>query len=183
MRAVRDRAEARWLPSRFRYAIFRILAYVVLRKSRPKRKCGLVLVIDRDQSAWEYYLIAIWMLATVTCYTAAVLAPFTNRAIAATAALPVASIAIKFPLYIGGVTALALKAIGIGKDDVRRVNSIFTYAVLIIAASYFVTVESWVHYVAISFLLIVAANGAAALILWLLRSRIAELEASYGLGA
>lgn len=183
MKTVRDRAEARWLPSRFRYALFRLVAFGIIRRSRPKEACGLVLVIDRDQSASEYYVISVWLLLTVSCYVGAGLSPVTNGVVAAIAAIPLASFLIE-AIYLSGAAAMsALGAGGIRQEHSLRVASMMFYGLLILTATYFVLAESWVRYVAISFLVIVAVNAIAAVVVWPLRRRIAELEKTYGVTA
>ena len=181
MRAVRDRAEAHWLPSRFRYAIFRLLALFMIRRAKPKEACGLVLVIDRDQSAVEYYLVAVWLLVTLSCYVAVLLTRITHGVIAFAAAVPIASVVIKFPLYAGGIFAIALKAIGIGREDVRRANTVLTYAGLIVISAWFAAADTWARPIAIAFLIVIGINALAAVAVWLLRNRIVDVEKRYGI--
>ena len=57
------------------------------------------------------------------------------------------------------------------------------YALLFVTAVYFTLSQSWVRYVAISFLIIVAVNAIASVVVWSLRRRIAELERTYGVTA
>jgi FtsH-binding integral membrane protein len=179
MKTVRDRADARWLPSRFRYALFRLAAFGIIRRSRPREASGLVLVIDRDQSASEYYVISVWLLLTVSCYVGACLSRITNGVVAAIAAIPLASLLIE-AVYLSGAAMPALMAAGIRQERSLRVASMMLYGLLILAAAYFVLAESWVRYVAISFLVIVAVNAIAAVVVWSLRRRIADLERAYG---
>ena len=180
MRAVRDRAEARWLPSRFRYAIFRLIALVMIGRAKPKEARGLVLVIDRDQSAPEYYIISIWLLVTASCYVGALLSPLTTGAVAALAAVPVAAMVIKFPLYVGGVTAIGLRALGSRVQDVKSMNSKLTYSMLILVSLWFIRSESWIRYVAIAFFVVLAINALASIVVLLMRGRIAAVERAYG---
>src|SRR5687768_12212735 len=116
MRTVRDRPDARWLPSRFRYAISRLIAFALIRRSRPREAWGLVLVVDRDQSATEYYVISIWLLLTVSCYVGAVLSPVTNSVVAAIVAIPIASLIIEAPIYLSAAAMPVLRAAGIGQE-------------------------------------------------------------------
>lgn len=183
MKTVKDRAEARWLPSRFRYAIFRLFAYGMIRRSRPREVNGLVLVIDRDQSASEYYVISAWLLVTVTCYVGAVLSRVTSGTIAAIAALPVALLIIDLPIFLPGLVMPALRAAGVQQKHSLRVASILLYGLLTIAASYLVLEQSWVRYVAFSFFAILLVNAIAAVVVWSLRGRIADVERAYGVAA
>lgn len=182
MKTVRNRADARWLPSRFRYAIFRLIAFGVIRRSRPREASGLVLVIDRDQSASEYYAISVWLLLTVSCYVGAGLSRVTNGVVAAIAAIPLASLLIEV-VYLSGAAMPSLGAAGIRHEHSLRLASIMLYALLFVTAVYFTLSQSWVRYVAISFLIIVAVNAIASVVVWSLRRRIAELERTYGVTA
>ena len=183
MNAVRDRAEARWLPSRFRYAIFRLIALMMISRAKPKEARGLVLVIDRDQSAPEYYIISTWLLVTASCYVGALLSPLTTRAIAALAAVPVAAMVIKFPLYLGGLTAIGLRALGSRVEDMRSTNSKLTYGMLMLASLWFIRNESWIRYVAVAFFVVLAVNALASIVVVLLRGRIAAVDRAYGVVA
>lgn len=179
MKTVRDRADARWLPSRFRYALFRLVAFGIIRRSRPKEAHGLVLVIDRDQSASEYYLISIWLLLTVSCYVGAGLSRVTNGVLAAVAAIPIASLIIE-AIYLSGAAMPGLRAAGVRQERSLRVASMMLYGLLMLTAAYFTFAESWVRYVAISFFVVVMVNAVAAVVVWSLRRRIADLERAYG---
>src|ERR1043166_10136563 len=67
-----DRPDARWLPSRHRVALARLIAYAKLRGARADAKNAehLILSIDRDQTAAEMNVVAIWVFLTTTCYIA-----------------------------------------------------------------------------------------------------------------
>ena len=172
MRTVRDRADARWLPSRFRYAAFRLMAYVIARRVKPREQRGLVLVIDRDQSAIEHYGIAAFVLLTVSSYITAALSVRYHAAIILIAAVPLAALALELPLYLHALTFPGKHAI--------RFHSVFLWVLLTAAALYFATWQTWVRFPARAFLLVLGLNGVSALILRLLRGRIAALEAAYG---
>jgi hypothetical protein len=130
-------------------------------------------VIDRDQSASEHYIVSMWLLLTMSCFTGAALSLVTHRVLAAIAAVPVAQVVIKFPMYIGGVAAIAFR-----HGEVHRFNTAFTLVFIGGFAWYFATRESWVRYVAIIFFAVIAANAIAAVIVWLLRDRIAQIESA-----
>ncbi|MEA2336532.1 MAG: hypothetical protein QOE82_539, partial [Thermoanaerobaculia bacterium] len=102
MNVVVDRPEARWLPSRHRFALARLIAYVTLRGARgvAEKPEHLILPIDRDQTAVEMNSIAVWVLATTICYVAAVL-PLAWP-IALIIAIPLALIAVHFPIVVIG---------------------------------------------------------------------------------
>ena len=172
MKAVRDRAEARWLPSRFRHATFKLLAYAILRRSKPRQQRGLVLIIDRDQSALEHYTLAAYGLATASCYVAAVLSIRYHAALVLIASLPLAALAIETPLYLHCLTASHKRAIAL--------HTLLSWVLLTAAAAYFATWQNWVRIPARLFLVVLGINGASAFVLRLLRGRIAAAEAAYG---
>lgn len=183
MKTVKDRADARWLPSRFRYAIFRLLAYRMIRRRKPQATPGLVLVIDRDQSALEYYTITVWLMATVSCYIGAVLSRFTNVTIAALVAVPLASFVLTIPVYVTGLVMPLARAAGIRQEQSLRVGSTVVFFLLTICAAYFALEQSWVRYVALSFFAILLVNGIAAVVVWSLRGRFVELDDQFGVAA
>src|SRR6476620_7699211 len=102
MNVVVDRPEARLLPSRHRFALARLIAYVRLFRARPaaNQPEHLILPIDRDQTAAEMNGIAIWVFVTTTCYFAAAL-PLAFW-LAVIVAIPLAAIAIHLPIVVGG---------------------------------------------------------------------------------
>src|SRR4051794_21762234 len=69
---IRNRPEARWLPSRHRFALFRLYALLRLVSAKPEQtEAELVLPIERDQSAHEQYAVALWIYVTAVAYVAA----------------------------------------------------------------------------------------------------------------
>jgi hypothetical protein len=174
MRLVRDRAEARWLPSRHRYALARLLAFLRLLAARHEERRGLILAVDRDQSATENVAISAWIVLTTTCYFAAPL----HGAWKAFAP-PLAIVALQLPIYLLGAVLLPLFGRAFYAFN-HRLNSAFLWALLIIASSYFATVPGWTRFVAYVFFAIVALNACAAVILLLLRKTVAEREARCG---
>jgi hypothetical protein len=158
VRVVRGRGEARWLPSRHRFALFRLYAFLRLRRAKPEPAEAMILVVDRDQTAFEHYGISIWILVMVTCYFAAVL-PWPL-------ALPLALIAIEVLICAAGI--LVRRG--------PRGNAFVISLLLAIASAYFAMQQSWVRFVAWQFFALVALNAFAAAIVFLLREPIARLE-------
>jgi hypothetical protein len=168
MKVVRDYPAAKWLPSRHRFALARLIAFIRFRveDSRPRLSNvdHVLLVIDRDQSAIENYGVAIWILFTATCYIAAIL-PL-PIGFAFVAALPLAAVAVHSPMYTGA---------GL------KVNSVLTMVLMIIASSYFGVATSPVRYVAWLFFAVIAVNAAAWLIMIIMRDNVRELEQRCGI--
>jgi len=149
---VTDRPEARWLPSRHRFALPRLIAYAKLRGVRELANDAehLILPIDRDQTAAEMNAIAIWVFVTTVCYVAATLPLI----------WPVAIIA----------------AMLIGDGDHIKIISLITMSLLVIASSYVAVSNSWPRYVAWFFFAVLIANGAAAIVVRLVRGRVRAAE-------
>jgi hypothetical protein len=166
MNAFRDCPAAKWFPSRHHFALARLFAFV--RSQFPVRQRTdvdhILLSIDRDQSALETYVIAIWIFLTFTCYVAAVLPPPWMIAAPAIAALLVQLITGSVGL-IGSVRA----------NHLRR-NSMILFGLMIIASAYFALQPTLVRYVAWSFLAVVALNAIAWLAMVALRRSVRKLE-------
>jgi len=162
VKAVRGRADARWLPSRHHFALFRLFAYLRLRIATPILCDDLVLTIDRDQTAFENYTVGVWFVLTMTGFFAT-LSPLLS--------LPLALITVQVGIVIVG---LALpRGINI------RAASVIHMSLMTAAALYFATASSWVRFVAWQFLALVALNAIAAIIVFLLRDSIVKLEATF----
>ena len=76
MNVVVNRPEARWLPSRHRFALAQLIAFARLRRGEQQVANGpdhLILSANRDQSAAESYAVAVWVFVTVAAYLLAIL--------------------------------------------------------------------------------------------------------------
>jgi hypothetical protein len=172
VKVVRDRPEARALPSRRHFALTRLVALMFRGTPRNSEEPEehIVLAIDADQTASESYLAATWFTATLACYIAAAL-PLVFP-IALLAAVPVAMVA--------NVLICMFATFPLPDRDNTRVSSATLFTVLAIASAYFAVQPSWVRFVAWLFFGVVIANVIAAAIVWLLRGRVRELEARCG---
>ena len=159
MRIVRDREDARWLPSRFHFALFQLFAFARTLATRPKERRGLMLVIDRDQSEIEHYTVALWSVLTVSCLFASIM-PFAL-------AVVITPLALQIPLYISGR--------GI------RFNSILLMTLIAIPAAVLAAKPVWVRYAAWQFFAMIALNAFAALIMLALRGKVRKMEERCGL--
>jgi hypothetical protein len=169
---VRDRSEARWLPSRHHFAVARLIAYAKLRGARAgaNKTEHLILSIDRDQTAAEMNGAAIWVFITTVCYIAAALPLIWPAAIVV--AIPIAAIALQLPtVVIGPIVRLM-----IGDGDHIKIISVIAMSLLVIASSYFAVSSSWARYVAWLFFTLLIVNGAAAIVVWTLRGGIRAAE-------
>lgn len=166
MNAVRGRADARWLPSRHHFALFRLFAFLRLRGARPEPREGLVLVVDRHQTATEQHGVAIWITLTVTCYLAATLFAEWPLPMALAAAFALAPFAVHVPML----------SIGFLTRGHRRLNPMTLMFTFIAVAAYFARHQSWARFAAWQFLALVALNAVAAVIVLMLRAPIERLE-------
>ena len=172
MNVVRDRPEARWLPSRHHFALARLIAYANLRSACEgvKNAEHLILAIDRNQTAAEMNGVAIWIFVTTVCYIAAALPLIWPAAIIV--AIPIAAIVLQFPTVIIGPIVRML----IGDGNHIKIISVIAMSLLVIASSYVATSNSWARYAAWFFFAVLIVNGAAAAIVWLLRGSIRAAE-------
>jgi hypothetical protein len=181
MRFVRGRTDARWLPSRFNFALFRLLAYQRLRTARPETG-DTILGIDHHQSAFESYSVSVWVVLTLTCYVWALLFSAWPLPVGLAVAFPIAGVGIQIPFYVSGlVLAPAWKSLTRSNPASNiDINSAMLMTMLIAAAAYFAVHPTWVRFVARLFLVAVATNAAAAVVVYFLRNRIDRLEGSFG---
>lgn len=171
MRIVRGRADARWLPSRFHYGLFRLYAYLRIKTARPE-PADVALVIDANQNRVESFSIGVWTTLTLACYAAGTwFAPWP---------LPLGLLA----GIVVGMTGLQIPVILIGLMLRTRNNISLTsgvmMALLIGAAALFARADSWIRFVAWQFLAVVTLNAVAAAIVFLLRHAVAKTEHAAG---
>jgi len=159
MRIVRDREDARWLPSRFHFALFRLAAFVRMTFTHPQERRGLIIAIDREQSTIEHYTMSIWFIATVACFFA-YLMPIAL-------AIVVATIAVQVPIFT------------VGRK--KNVNSIVMMSLATIAAAYLATTQTWIRFAAWQFLALAALNAIAEIVMLTLRGAVKRMEARCGL--
>lgn len=168
MKMVRERADARWLPSRHRFALFRLVAYAVFRSNGPRSQPGLALGIDRDQSALENYTVAAWIMGSATCFAFALLDGVLMAPVATVLAPFVAAVVLQVFVVVPGLVRR-------NRDNTGQ-NSFITMAAMALTAIYLTQSDRWIRVVAWLFLASLAANAVASVIARLLRNRFAALE-------
>jgi hypothetical protein len=176
MRIIRGRKDARELPSRHNFALFRLGAYLRARRARPE-PADVILIVDRHQSAFESYAVSVWVLLTVTCYIASTLFASWPVPVALAAALPVAAIGVHAPFAIA---AILLAPFTMRDETHLRMQSFLTMLILLATAAWFATRTSWVRLAAWQFLAFAGLNAIAAAIVLLLRGPIERLENAVG---
>lgn len=170
MKVIREQAEARWLPSRHRFAIFRLAAYARYRTSPRRNQPGLALGIDRDQSAVEIYTVAAWLMGSATCFLFALL----DRVLVTPAAAILAPVAAAIALQVFVVAPGFVKSWR--ERDNTAVNSFLTMLTMTMTAIYLAQDDRWVRIVAWSFLACLAANAAAWIITRFMAGRFDAAE-------
>jgi hypothetical protein len=171
VKIVHGRADARWLPSRFNFALFRLIAYAMRRTATPEHR-DVSLIIDRNQNNVESYLLAIWTTLTVTCWIAGALFSSWPLALALLVALPAAMAVLEIPV----VTMLIVRR---GANNVG-LNSVVIMTLLIAAALYLARAHTWVRFAAWQFLGGLTLNALAAPFAYLLRGSIAAMDNAAG---
>ena len=171
MKIVRGRADARWLPSRFNFALFRLIAYVRMRGMKPDPR-DVSLIVDPNQNNLESHLLAAWTTLTVACYAAGTLFDDWPPALALLAGVPVAITCLEIPIVTVGLFVRRKNNIGL--------NSVVLMSLLIAAALYFARAHSWVRFAAWQFLGGIVLNALAAPVVFLLRGGISEMENAVG---
>jgi len=172
VKAVRDREDARWLPSRHNFALFRLFAFLRLRFATPRPRTGIVLIIDRNQSAFENHAVASWIGLTLAAYLAAGVLASWPLALAIPAALLIAGAIMQVMVVGGGLLVFLF-------PNRIRANSILFMTTMLLLAAYYATRATWARFVAWQFLALVALNAIAAIVVFFLRRPIARLEAAF----
>ncbi|PYQ34849.1 MAG: hypothetical protein DMF57_05020 [Acidobacteria bacterium] len=171
MRFVQDCPEARLLPSRFHFALARLLAMARSYATPPRPDVDrIVYAIDRHQNAAEHYAVSIWVV-----FSALPLKP----AAAAAVSVILAPIVAQVPLVVVGVLVLLFNR-GRMRDSVA-INSAAGMTLLFLASAYFAQRRSPVRFVAWFFFVVVALNALAWVILTLMRKRIRQMETQCGI--
>lgn len=180
MNVVRNRAEARDLPSRYRFAIFRLAAFLRMQRARAEHE-DVVLAVQPYQSTTEVLAIGIWFFGTVSCYLAWFFEDWPLPLAAAFAfALAVVLFQVVFISFGVAIAPFLRKLTGSPVQNNAELNGAFCLLLLGVASLWFVRDASWLRVVAWLYFLCLAMNGSAAVLLRLLRRRVDAMEASYG---
>ena len=177
MRAVRNRADARWAPSRFHFAIFRLAALIIGSRVPVEHRDGEVLVIERNQNSIESYLVSAWIVITLSAYTQSLLARPIGWVAAAIIAVPVV-MALMQVMIIAAFIVLPAPA-----SDHTRLNGAVLMTGFAALSAWIATTSLWSRYVGMLFLAILAVNGVAAVATRLLRAKIAAADRARGVEA
>lgn len=177
MTVVRNRADARWLPSRFHFALFRLFAYFRLRAAKPEPHEGLVLAIERHQTAIENYIVNSGVFIVIAAFVASMIPLPTGAACAV--AIPVTAIYINAQIVLTAITIAPIARRIASREVGIAVNSTVFAVIVIAMATLLAVTSSPFRYVGMACLGAVAANAIAALVVLLMQRPIAELERRY----
>lgn len=114
--------------------------------------------------------VAVWVLATTSCFFAAVL-PF-SLPLSILAGVALAVIAIHIPFLLGGFLLQLL----IGDGNHTGHISLATMTLLFVASGYFAMTTSRARFVAWLFIAVLVINSIAAVVVWLLRDHVRLAE-------
>lgn len=182
MTVIRDRADARWLPSRFDFALFRLFAYFRLRTIRPEPKQGIALSVERHQSAIENYIIPTCVSVVIAAFIASIIASRLPLEVACLIALPAAAVLIPMQMVLTGVaiTPLVRKLPGMTSVSRIAVNAAVLSTMAITAAALLAAGPSPLRHIGTAYLTLIAANAVASVVVFLMQRPIADLERRYG---
>jgi hypothetical protein len=164
---------AKWLPSRHRFALSKLIALAMFRGDRESQiadresRHRYVFAIDRDQSTAEAFAVATLVFVTTAADLAALLP------IPLWASIPIALLVtpwfLQIPLYAAGVPFHS-----------EKVNSVVIMSVPVALSLWIATKPTPLRFVALAFLGILALNAIAWLIVQPLRGRMQKLEQECG---
>jgi hypothetical protein len=188
MKAHVEHLEGRWLPSRFRYALFRLAAFVILRKVAARHPSSSerrhVFVIDRDQNPIESFTLSLFLVVWISA-CAAVALPHRHALNAIPAAgwfvilLFLTPVAIQIVLYIIAGLRAALRRAGVPLADANYEIQTAAFLLLMVAAA---TLASLSRRPALSalgwiWLALLGFNCVAAIVMRLLATSVSAVEA------
>jgi len=162
--------------------MFRLFAFFRLKAAQPQPQPGLVLAIERHQSATENYLDGACTFTVIAAYVASLLANVFSLGIACAIAVLVTTIFITVQMVgLGFVLAPLVRRMTRSEDEPGIVlNSAVSTMTTVACATLLCVGTSPLRHIGTAYLILVAANAAAALIVLVMQHSIAELERRYG---
>lgn len=180
MKAICERADARWLPSRHHFALFRLFAFLRLKTVRPQPQRGLLLMLDRHQSELENYSLSAWVFVSATCFVAGTLFAACHFALAVALAVPVTVVGLEVAVVGSGLLVeLFASVTRLEVDDRPGVSSAALMLLFIGVSAWLALSRTWVRWAAWQVLALVALNAIAAAVVYLLRGPIMRAERVY----
>lgn len=182
MTGIANRPAARWLPSRSHLAAFRLIGFLLSRHACDDAPRPGILAVNPAQNTVENYLVAIFTAATMTWYLALALERLVVLPAAIIIAALIAPLVVQIPLYFTGGALLPLWRRVTGRSGANnlRFNSLLLMTILFALAAFFAFRSGWTRYLAIVWLAAGCLNAIAAIVMFLLRDRVRELEKRCG---
>ena len=182
MRVIRDRGDARWLPSRFHFALFRLLAYIRLQMAKPEPRPGVVLALQRDQNPFETFFLTASVLAVGTAFTATLLDERMSLPAAILVAFMATAAFMQVMIVAVGLIVLSVlrRASPAAGEKRLAMTSAIQMLITIAIATLLAMDDSPLRHVGTVFLAGVAANAIAALIVLAMARPIADAERRFG---
>lgn len=167
MNAIRNRPAARWLPVRFRYALFRLYAlHRISKRQHWSETAPVVIVLEPDQT-FEHFVVAGWLLATCVAELAAAIP--VHPAIAIAVATVLAPPLMHLPYFLIGGALLR-------EGNHLRLHSGVTFLLLSIASAATCVGRGWARPAGWLFFIVLAINAVAAILCLVLRKRFEAIE-------
>lgn len=170
MKLARNRARARWLPTRFQFSLFRLWALVRFRTARDEGSQNMFLAIESGQSAIESYSVAVFALAATACYLAAALSGILPPVLAAGISLALAGWVLQVPLFVVGPLLPRNR-------NNQGIVSAATLGCLLAASAFAAGSPSWIRFVGWTVIAAAGLEVLAFLVLLPLRGTITRMEA------
>ncbi|HEY5611437.1 MAG TPA: hypothetical protein VIL97_09535 [Thermoanaerobaculia bacterium] len=179
----RIRSGGEWLPSRFRYAAFRLVGFIRVSGILPEpneRDERVLLTNGPEQTRFETYtmMILVTLFWTLDFLEVIAPAPTMDEAIRrAPTALAAAILAFHAMLPVGSLVTMSLQAIGLGRGTTPlTMITRFHVSVLTLFSIWVATEPSVLRWSGIVWLAMLVVNALAATILWFLRGRVKAVE-------
>lgn len=182
MTFIRDHDEARGLPSRSRFAAFRVLSFIRFPREHESTTLGTAYVVDRDQNAFEHFSVALLVLAVTVCYLASFFSRWLTWPAAAAAGLLLSPAVVELPFLAMGFIVMPLwrRFRGSTDRDNLRANSLVTMGILFVLSAWFAVHAGWTRIIAFTVLSLFFVNAICAVVSWFLGDRFKELEGRCG---
>ena len=188
MKAYVERPEGRWLPSRYRYAIFRLTAFLLLRRSAPYQPATperrYALIIDRDQNPIESFALSLFLVTwSSACASIAATRYAGVRPALAAGLFPILLVIMPFilqvVLYVVGGLLAVFRRVGLPVAEANHGVQTATFFLVMLAAATIVSTSGRPALAILgwSWFALLGINGAAALMMRLLAKPVAAAEA------
>jgi len=175
MRAVRNRADARWAPSRFNFAIFRLGVLIIGSRVPVEDRADDVLVIDRNQNSVESYAVSFWLVASLSAYTQSLMVRPVGWIAATLLSVPIVLASLQIIVVAGGFVVLPAPG-----SDHTPFNGALLMTVFAALSAWIASTSLWSRHIGMLFLIIVAINATAAVVIRLLGKQVAAADRARG---